>query len=196
MNYTQAGKLAKQIPDTPEGQLVGALCDIYDRGHQDIQRGQLKLAKLFYSDKIPLQYRLEAGVALGRTSQLMKERRALYGESADRYDHVKILETVRKMAPGSQADRDAFFYLIRERLEETRSGSDAPPSGCWKPFSAISRLTESCFAGAPSGRIRVHPAPARLQIRGQTPDGRVLRSGFANPSEKPLRAVPAGLPVL
>lgn len=57
-----------------EGRLVSGLCDVYDRTRQDIRRGQLTLAELFYNDKTPLPYRLEAGVALGRTTQLMKER--------------------------------------------------------------------------------------------------------------------------
>ena len=118
MDYTLAGKLAGEIPDTPEGQLVSGLCDLYDRSRQDIKRGQLTLAELFYNETMPLDYRLEAGIALGRTSQLMKERRELYGDSADRYDHGKIFERIMKMAPGSSAARNAFLYLIRERLED------------------------------------------------------------------------------
>lgn len=125
MDYTQAGKLARTIPHTPEGRLVSGLCDVYDRTRQDIKRGQLTLAELFYNDKTPLPYRLEAGVALGRTTQLMKERRDLYRDAADRYDHVKIFEAVRKLAPGSSADRNAFFYLIRERLENPEQADAA-----------------------------------------------------------------------
>ena len=125
MDYTQAGKLARTIPHTPEGRLVSGLCDVYDRTRQDIRRGQLTLAELFYNDKTPLPYRLEAGVALGRTTQLMKERRDLYRDAADRYDHVKIFEAVRKLAPGSSADRNAFFYLIRERLENPEQADAA-----------------------------------------------------------------------
>ena len=116
MDYAQAGKLARTIPHTPEGRLVSGLCDVYDRTRQDIRRGQLTLAELFYNDKTPLPYRLEAGVALGRTTQLMKERRDLYRDAADRYDHVKIFEAVRKLAPGSSADRNAFFYLHIGRI--------------------------------------------------------------------------------
>lgn len=125
MNYAQAGKQAKPISDMPEGQLVGGLCDLYDRSHQDIERGQQVLAGLFHNEKTPLPDRVEAGVSLGRTSQLMKERRDLYGDSADRYNHVEILEGVRKLAPGSRADRDAFFYLIRERLEDPKQAGAA-----------------------------------------------------------------------
>ena len=118
MDYTLAGKLARQLPDTPEGQLVAGLCDLYDRSRQDIGRGQLTLAELFYNEKMPLDYRLEAGVALARTAQLMKERRELYGDAGDRYDHEKIFRKVMAMAPGSSAARNAFLYLIRERLED------------------------------------------------------------------------------
>lgn len=54
MDYTQAGKLARTIPHTSEGRLVSGLCDVYDRTRQDIRRGQLTLAELFYNDKTPL----------------------------------------------------------------------------------------------------------------------------------------------
>ena len=64
MDYTQAGKLARTIPHTPEGRPISGLCDVYDRTRQDIRRGQLPLAELFYNDKTQLPYRLEAGDAL------------------------------------------------------------------------------------------------------------------------------------
>jgi len=124
MDYAQAEKLAVKIPDTPNGKLVGGLCDLYDRSHQNIERGQKTLSHLFNDEKTPLEIRLEAGLALGRTVQLMKQRHDLYGKSADLYNHDEILGKVRKLAPGSRADRDAFFYLIRERLEDPKR-SDA-----------------------------------------------------------------------
>lgn len=181
MDYTQAGKLAKLIPDTPEGQLVGGLCDLYDRSHLDIERGQQTLAGLFYSDKTPLPYRLEAGVALGRTVQLMKERRELYGDAADRYDHVKIYDAVRKLAPGSQADRDVFFYLIRERLEDPEQADAA-----FKELEAYFRD----FKGDPKLLPPLHLLAEYEYIRARRDYKTAARHlmegyevGFANPSE-------------
>ena len=141
MDYTQAGKLARTIPHTPEGRLVSGLCDVYDRTRQDIRRGQLTLAELFYNDKTPLPYRLEAGVALGRTTQLMKERRDLYRDAADRYDHVKIFEAVRKLAPGSSAER--------------YSGRASRPRGAAGSGAAFSHLRAGCTcrcSGGPTAR--------------------------------------------
>lgn len=181
MNDTQAGKLAKQIPDTPEGQLIEGLCDLYDRSHLDIRRGQTKLANLFNNDKIPPACRLEAGVALGRTSQLMKERRKLYGVDADRYDHVKIFETVRKMAPGSQADRDAFFYLIHERLEDPKQSDAAfkDLEAYFRDFKGDRTLLPPVHLLAEYEYIRLrrdYKSAARHLMEG-------YEIGFANPSE-------------
>ncbi len=181
MNYTQAGKLAKQIPDTPEGQLVGGLCDLYDRSHQNIARGQQTLAKLFFNDKTPLSYRAEAGVALGRTIQLMKERRSLYGAAADRYDHIKILDTVRQLAPNSHYDRDSFFYLIRERFEDPGQ-SDAAFKELevyFRDFKGDRNLLPPLHLLAEYEYIRLrrdYKSAARHLMAG-------YEIGFANPSE-------------
>lgn len=181
MNYAQAGKLARPISDTPEGQLIGGLCDLYDRSNQNIERGQQVLAGLFHNEKTPLPYRVEAGVALGRTSQLMKERRDLYGDSADRYDHVEILEGVRKLAPGSRADRDAFFYLIRERLEDPKQSAAAIAEleAFFRDFKGDRTLLAPVhlLAEYEYGRLRCDYKSAVRHLR----EGYEI--GFANPSE-------------
>jgi len=181
MDYTQAGKLAKKISNTPKGQLVRGLCYLYDRSHPNIPRAQKTLAKLFDDEKTPLPYRLEAGVALGRTVQLMKERRDLYGNAADGYDHDKILEKVRKLAPGSQADRDAFFYLMRERLENPKQ-SDA----AFKELEIYFRN----FKGDPKLLPPLHLLAEYEYIRLRRDYKSAVRHlaegyeiGFANPSE-------------
>lgn len=66
MDYTQAGKLARTIPHTPEGRLVSGLCDVYDRTRQDIKRGQLTLAELFYNDKTPAPIPAGGGCRAGQ----------------------------------------------------------------------------------------------------------------------------------
>ncbi|MBS1368825.1 MAG: hypothetical protein HPZ91_02610 [Lentisphaeria bacterium] len=181
MDYAQAGKLAKQIPDTPEGQLIGGLCDLYDRSRQDVKRGQLTLAELFYNDKMPLEYRLEAGVALGRTAQLMKERRELYGSAGDRYDHVKIFGRVMEMAPGSSAARNAFLYLIRERLEdpEQRNAAFEDLELFFRNFSGDPKLLPPLHLLAEYEYIRLkddYRTAARHLREG-------YEIGFANPNE-------------
>jgi len=181
MNYTQADKLAKQIPDTPEGQLVSGLCDLYDRSHQNIARGQQTLSKLFYNDKTPLDCRAEAGVALGRTIQLMKERRGLYGAAADRYDHIKIFDTVRQLAPDSRYDRDAFFYLMRERLEDPRRSDAAfkELEDYFRNFKGDRNLLPPLHLLAEYEYIRLrrdYKSAARHLMEG-------YEIGFANPNE-------------
>ena len=181
MDYTLAGKLAGEVPDTPEGQLVAGLCDLYDRSRQDIKRGQLTLAELFYNETMPLDYRLEAGIALGRTVQLMKERRELYGGSGDRYDHVKIFEEVMKMAPGSSAARNAFLYLIRERLEdpEQRETAFEELETFLRDFSGDSKLLPPVHLLAEYEYIRLrndYKTAARHLREG-------YEIGFANPNE-------------
>jgi len=181
MNYTQAGKLAKQIPDTPEGRLIAGLCNLYDRGHQDIQRGQTALAKLFNDEKAPLSYRVEAGVALGRTAQLMKERRDLYGDAADRYDHIGIFDTVRKLAPGSSFDRDAFFYLMREKLEdpERRDAAFKEFEAYFQDFKGDRALLSPLYLLAEYEYIRTRQ-DYRSAVRHLAAGYEI---GFANPSE-------------
>lgn len=181
MNYAQAGKLAKPISDTPEGQLIGGLCDLYDRSNQNIERGQQVLAGLFRNEKTPLPYRVEAGVALGRTSQLMKERRDLYGDAADRYDHVEIFEGVRKLAPGSRADRDAFFYLIRERLEDPKQAEAAfkDLEAYFRDFKGDKKLLPPLHLLAEYEYIRLrrdYKSAVRHLMEG-------YEIGFANPNE-------------
>lgn len=181
MNYTQAGKLATQISDTPEGQLVGGLCDLYDRSQQKIDRGQQALSELFHNEKTPLSYRVEAGVSLGRTSQLMKERRDLYGDAADRYDHVKILEGVRKLAPGSRSDRDAFFYLMRERLEDPKRADAAfeELEAYFRDFKGDRKLLPPLHLLAEYEYIRLrrdYKSAIRHLMEG-------YEIGFANPNE-------------
>lgn len=181
MDYVQAGKLAKEIPDTPEGQLIRGLCDLYDRAHQDIDRGLQTLAGLFYSENTPLPYRVEAGVSLGRITQLMKERRELYGNAADRYNHVKIYNKVRELAPGSMADRDVFLYQIRERLEDPKQTDDAfrDLETYFKEFKGDRKLLPPLHLLAEYEYIRLRgdykSAIRHLEAGYET--------GFANPSE-------------
>jgi len=181
MNYTQAGKLAKKIPDTPEGQLVSGLCDLYDRSHQNIGRGQQTLARLFHNDKTPLPCRIEAGVALGRTAQLMKERRDLYGTAADRYDHIRIFDTVCKLAPGSRAGRDSFFYLMRERLEDPRQRDAA-----FKDLEAYFRDFKGDKTLLPPLHLLAEYEYIRLRRDYKTAVRHLMEGyeiGFANPNE-------------
>ena len=121
MNYSVARKLAGEHPELPEAKLVSGLCDLYDRANQQIEAGQTKLMELFMDQSVPLRYRLQAGLSLARTSQLMKQRRDIYGTKGDKYDHNEIYEKILKLAPGSQAARDAFFYMMREQMESPKS---------------------------------------------------------------------------
>ena len=181
MDYTLAGKLAAEIPDTPEGQLISGLCDLYDRSRQNIRRGQSTLAGIFVSESMPLDYRLEAGIALGRTAQLMKERREVYGDAGDRYDHVKIFERVMKMAPGSSAARNAFLYLIRERLEtpELQEAAFEELEIFIRDFSGDSKLLPPVHLLAEYEYIRLKN-DYRNAVR-HLREG--YETGFANPSE-------------
>lgn len=124
-NYVAARKLAKTNPDTPESRLVGALCDIYDRHNQNIGRGQRELERIFQDGSLPKPYRIEAGLALGRTAQLMKARRELYGGGADRYDHRKILRETAAMAPEEASGPAAMFYVFQELLENPETAGAA-----------------------------------------------------------------------
>lgn len=121
MNYPVARKLAGEHPELPEAKLVSGLCDLYDRANQQIEAGQTKLMELFMDQSVPLRYRLQAGLSLARTSQLMKQRRDIYGTKGDKYDHNEIYEKILKLASGSQAARDAFFYMMREQMESPKS---------------------------------------------------------------------------
>ena len=112
MNYPVARKLAEEHPELPESRLVSGLCDLYDRANQKIEAGQAKLMELFMDQSVPLRYRLQAGLSLARTSQLMKQRRDIYGTKGDKYDHDEIYEKILKLAPGTQAARDASSKLL------------------------------------------------------------------------------------
>lgn len=121
MNYPQARKLAAELPERPEARLVTALCDLYDRTSPQIERAQRELALLFREESLPVRLRAEAGLSLARTAQLMKERRDIYGNAADVYDHLALFREVEALVPDSAMARDAFLYRIREELE--RDGS-------------------------------------------------------------------------
>ncbi len=125
MNYPAARKLVKASPDLLEGKLVGGLCDLYDQKEQNIKRGQEAMAEIFYTKDNPVKYRQLAGVSLARTAQLMKERRDQYGAAADPYKHLRIFAEVIELDPTTESARDAFFYSIREELEnpETRDAA-------------------------------------------------------------------------
>lgn len=125
MNYAAARKLAKARPETPESRLIRALCDVYDRRSQDITRGQRELERIFQDGSLPEPYRIEAGLALGRTAQLMKKRRELYGSDADRYDHLKTLREVAALAPAGASGAAAMFYVFQELLENPETAAVA-----------------------------------------------------------------------
>ncbi len=181
MDYFRAAQLAKTIPNTPEGRLVAGLCDLYDRSRMNIKRGQLILAELFYSQSEAQEFRVEAGVALGRTVQLMKERRELYGNAADRYDHVKIFEEILQMAPGSAAAASVMLFLSRERLEDPAQQEAA--------FEAMEKFI-SDFRGDPKLLTTLHLLAEYEYIRLKRDYKSAIRhleagyrAGFSNPSE-------------
>ena len=121
MNYPQARKLAAKLPEHPEARLVTALCDLYDRTSPQIERAQQELALLFREESLSVRLRSEAGLSLARTAQLMKERRDIYGNAADIYDHLALFREVEELVPDSAMARDAFLYRIREELEREES---------------------------------------------------------------------------
>lgn len=100
-DYNQVAKLLKSVPESKEKRLIGALGDLYDRSRQNIGRGQQVCAEIFADEEVELKYRMEAGIALARTAQLMKERRDVYGKKADDYDHVEIYRKVMELKPDS-----------------------------------------------------------------------------------------------
>jgi len=123
-DYHLAARLLEAAPESVEKRLIGALCNLYDRSRQKIDRGQRALAEIFGDERAELRYRLEAGISLARTAQLMKERRDVYGHRADVYDHAAIYRKLLELAPGSAVSRDAFLYWMRERLEADEGWDD------------------------------------------------------------------------
>jgi tetratricopeptide (TPR) repeat protein len=117
-DYNLVAKLLPSTPESLEKRLIGALCDLYDRSRQNVGRGQKTCAGIFANENVEMKYRLEAGIALARTAQLMKERRDVYGDRADSYDHLKIYRELMRLAPGTETARNAFVYLMRESLEQ------------------------------------------------------------------------------
>ncbi len=172
-DYNLTARLLKTAPESAEKRLIGALCDLYDRNRQDIGRGQKVCAEIFADDGVELKYRLEAGMALARTAQLMKERREVYGRKADGYDHVEIYRKVMVLAPDTAAARDAFIYLMRERTD-------------WEELEAYCRD----FKGERKLLAPVHLLAEYEYIRQKRDYGNAIRHleagyrlGFSNPSE-------------
>ncbi len=176
-DYNLAAKLLKSAPESAEKRLIGALCDLYDRSRQKIDRGQRACAEIFDNGNVELKYRLEAGMALARTAQLMKERPDVYGNKADVYDHIAIYRKLMELVPGTMVARNAFIYLIRERLESDEG---------WDELEDFCRE----FKGDRKLQVPVHLLAEYEYIRQKRDYRNAIRHleagyrlGFSNPSE-------------
>ncbi len=125
MNYPLARKIASRAPQEQENQLILALCDLHDANKRDIPRGRAALLALYRNPAMPQELRLEAGIEYARLSQLMKLQPEIYGDAANDVDCRALLRELMAAAPGTMIHRDAFFFLIRETLEDPETRDSA-----------------------------------------------------------------------
>ena len=107
-NYHKAARHAREIRHTPEGKLLLALCDVFDKEAHTLKRGIHALEELFYSSEVPLKIRLEAGLTLARTIRLEQLQDDPTGGRHSRAD--KLFKKIIELAPDSEYARDAMFY--------------------------------------------------------------------------------------
>ena len=117
--YAEAKRLAAKS-DRPEFQLIGAMCNVFDRRAQNLQRGIPELERLSKSPDLPERYRCTAKLAYARAMHTLAMRKNMY-KDADNVDPVPLYDEVIRSYPENIDCIYAVIYRTQYLLSKDRA---------------------------------------------------------------------------
>ena len=109
--YSKAMTLAEDAPNSPEVNLVRALCLIYNNHNQDIAEGVRRLGKLYNDNTISKPTWRVAALSYGRVIQSLRSRPGMYHGIAGNVDLDAVFNQIILEAPDSREACSAMLFL-------------------------------------------------------------------------------------